>query len=427
MRNLPAALERGRPVTIDFEGQSIATFEGEPVAVALFATGTRVLGRSPKYHRPRGLFCLDGHCGSCLLRVDGRPNVRSCMVPAREGLRCERQNAFPDAELDLLQAADWLFPKGMDHHRLMTGSRLGNELFVKLVRQMGGSGTLPDRPPSETPVVRNESVDVCVVGAGPAGLAAATAVAEARPGMRVVLIDEQDHTGGSLLAEPGGVELASARAAAAVRAGVRLWSCATAIAFYPEDGQDSVVADGPPGLLAVVTAQGLVRLAARRFLYATGSYDQNLPFPDNDRPGIISARACGRLVFRWGIRPAPRVIVVGDGTADTAFLARLYAGLDERGIAVQTVTLDQAQSGVGARGAVIAVATRPAPASELLRQHGAELRLDVAKGGFAPPVGPTFESTVAGVFAVGDVTGFRGTEIAYSDGRLAGVALAATL
>ena len=77
------------------------------------------------------------------MRIDGRPNRRACMVPARAGLACERQNAFPSADVDLLAAADWLFPRGMDHHTLMTGSRAGNAMFLKMVREMGGSGTLP--------------------------------------------------------------------------------------------------------------------------------------------------------------------------------------------------------------------------------------------------------------------------------------------
>src|SRR5687768_10255842 len=119
LRSLPPAEPRGRAITVELDGAPVRAYEGEPLAVALFASGVRLLARSPKYHRPRGLFCAAGHCGSCLMRVDGRPNVRSCVLPVHEGMTCERQNAFPDVDLDLLRAADWLFPGGMDHHRLM--------------------------------------------------------------------------------------------------------------------------------------------------------------------------------------------------------------------------------------------------------------------------------------------------------------------
>ena len=140
LRGLAGARVPAQPVSIDFEGAPIAAFAGEPVAVALFAAGVRTLGRSSKYHRPRGLYCLDGHCASCYMRIDGRPNQRACVTPARDGQRCERQNAFPSADVDLLAAADWMFPDGMDHHTFMTRNRAGNALFLKINMGAGHGG-----------------------------------------------------------------------------------------------------------------------------------------------------------------------------------------------------------------------------------------------------------------------------------------------
>ena len=178
LRTLPTATPRSDPFTFDFEGSTDARVRGGVRwRVALWAAGVRTLGRSTKFHRPRGAFCFEGHCASCFLRIDGRPNVRACVTPATPGLRCERQNAFPSADLDLLAAADWMFPDKMDHHHMMTGNRVANRLLVSVVRQMGGSGTLPDEPPAApTPAPRDELVDVCIVGGGPAGLAAAEAI-----------------------------------------------------------------------------------------------------------------------------------------------------------------------------------------------------------------------------------------------------------
>ena len=442
LRDLPAGAGRGAPLTFDLEGSPIRAFEGEPVAVALHAAGVHTLGRSSKYHRPRGAFCLDGHCASCYLRIDGQPNRRACTEPAREGLRCERQNAFPSAEVDVLTAADWLFPEGMDHHTLMTGSRIGNALFLKLVREMGGSGTLPDAPAAPSPAARDEALDVCVVGAGPAGLSAARAIAEAAPGASVALYDEQAAPGGSLLARPQGAARAATLAAAATRAGVRLVSRATALGFYPEDLGPS----GAPGVLAVATPEGLRRVSARRFLYATGGYDQNLPFVDNDRPGIVSARACGRLAFHWGVRPVPaggRVIVV-DGAATAAPLAD---GLARAGVEVEVVDLArdrvlEARGTARVRGLVVAgptgrkrrvdgdlvaIATPPAPASELPRHHGAAVRFEPARGGFVALVDRAYATSAPGVFACGDVTGYLGPDAAAVAGAAAGRALSSTL
>jgi C-terminal peptidase prc len=441
LRGFPGAPPAGEPITIDFEGDPIPARAGEPVAAALFAAGVRTLGRSTKYHRPRGLFCLDGHCASCSMRIDGRPNRRACMVPARAGLACERQNAFPSADVDLLAAADWLFPRGMDHHTLMTASRTGNAVFLKMVREMGGSGTLPaaDAPPATT---TDEVLDACVVGGGPAGLRAACEIARAIPGARVALYDEQSAPGGSLLAEAGGGARARALAADAVAGGARLVPNATVIGFYPEDAGP----DGRPGVLAVATEAGLVRISARRTLYATGAYDQNLAFADNDRPGIVAARAVGRLAFRWAVRPvaaAERVVIV-DAAPTAAPLAealaaagvnvdRVDAGRETIVAALGGKRLRGVEIAAGGRkrrtvaGDLIAVAALPAPASELPRQHGARVAFDAARGGFAAVVDASHATDVDGVFACGDVTGFAGTAAAERAGAAAGRALAATL
>jgi sarcosine oxidase subunit alpha len=433
-------------VRIDFEGQPVAALAGEPVAVALFAAGVRTLGRSSKYHRPRGLFCLDGHCASCYMRIDGRPNQRACMTPARDGQSCERQNAFPSADVDLLAAADWLFPEGMDHHTFMTRNRAGNALFLKMVREMGGSGTLPDpqvdADRDAQPSTEDEPLDVCVIGGGPAGLSAARQIAESAPGARVALYDEQAEPGGSLLAERGGTARARVLAESARAAGARLVSGATAIGYFPEDEAPG----GGRGVLAVATARGLLRVSARRTLYATGCYDQNLAFADNDRPGVIAARACGRLAFHWGVRPvaAKQRVVILDAAPSAEPLARELAA---EGVAVERVDVRR-ESVVGARGGqrvrgvdlagargksravagdLIAVAALPAPASELPRQQGASVVFDPARGGFAVEIDGHMATTAAGVFACGDVTGYAGTAAAESAGVRAGKAVAASL
>ncbi len=457
LRDLTPGAPRGVPVAIDFEGQRVPAFAGEPVAVALHAAGIATLARSSKYHRPRGLFCLDGHCASCFLRIDGRPNQRACTTPVRADLVCARQNAFPSADVDLLAAADWLFPDGMDHHTLMTGSRAANALFLKIVREMGGSGTLPDAAPAGQPTREDDAapatpdgtlddilarpLDVCVVGGGPAGLSAARAIAEAAPRVGVALFDEQATPGGSLLAEAGGTARAGALAAAARAAGVKVFSDATAIAYYPED----VGPDGRRGLLAVTVGDRLVRVGAHRFLYATGAYDQNLPFADNDRPGVIAARACGRLAFHWGVRPVPRDgrVVILDGAPTAAPLERALAaaGVDAVRVELARQTVIGARGGSRLRGVevqssagrqkidgdLVAVAVLPAPASELPRQHGAAVAFDPARGGFAAIVDENHATTTAGVFACGDVTGYAGTAAAERAGAKAGRALGATL
>jgi thioredoxin reductase len=277
-------------------------------------------------------------------------------------------------------------------------------------------------------------VELCVVGAGPAGMAAARAAVATAPGARVLLVDDQDRPGGSWLAEPGGTARASAEAAATSASGVQVWSGATAIAYYGEDGPgDSAVSatgagrpfDGPPGVLAVITREGLVRLRARRYLYATGGYDQGLPFPGGDRPGVVSARACGRLVFRWGVRPGRRVVLLTEPGGTSPFAAMLTAGLEQLGIPVIAGSTDDPPD-CDLKRDLVALDTLPAPASELARQHGARVALAPAAGGFAVAIDATY-TAVPHVYAAGDVTGYQGPSAAATAGAAAGRHAALTL
>src|SRR5258706_582998 len=121
---------------------------------------------------------------------------------------------------------------------------------------------------------------------------------------RTLVIEEQDRAGGSYVAHPAlGVAAADRALADARAAGAEVLAASTAFAWYPEDAPR---AGAPPGLLAVHTPEGLLKLAARRTLYATGAYDQNALFVDNDRPGVLAARAVGRLLTRFGILPGVR-------------------------------------------------------------------------------------------------------------------------
>jgi sarcosine oxidase subunit alpha len=396
------------------DSQTIRAYTGESVAAALVASGTRVLSRSLKYHRPRTFFCMEGHCGGCLARIDGVPNLRACQTPCTTGTSIEGQNAYPSPELDLFGAVDFLFPRGMDHHTLMTGSSILNNLASKVVRQLSGLGKLPATVAHALPAVALERVDVCVIGGGPAGLAAATAAATA--GASVLLVDDQLRLGGSLLADPRlGLGVADARIAAATAAGVRALPRSTAIAFFPEDAPE----DG--GVLAVATPDQLVRVIARRWVWATGGYAPNLLFADNDRPGVLAARGVGRLLVQHGVVAGDRIcVVIGAGMDDYA--RALTDALRAAGVDVATTAADQVERARGRSWVtaieltsrrrldcdVVAVAAIPAPASEGPRQQGCRTVLDPARGGFRVIVDRDGHTSAAGVLACGDVCGYAG-------------------
>jgi len=100
--------ERGKQVIFHFEGKPMKAYANETIAAALYANGLRIFSRSMKYHRPRGFFCAIGRCSSCMMTVNGVPNVRTCMVNVQDDMQVSRQNAFPSADHDGLSIIDKL-------------------------------------------------------------------------------------------------------------------------------------------------------------------------------------------------------------------------------------------------------------------------------------------------------------------------------
>jgi sarcosine oxidase subunit alpha len=413
-------------VDVRIADSTVRAYTDESVAAAALASGTRILSRSLKYHRPRTFFCLEGHCSGCLVRIDGVPNLRACLAPCAAGTEVIGQNAFPSAEVDLLGAVDFLFARGMDHHTLMTGNSMLNMLANKVVRQLSGLGKLPDKPPAELPEVGRVDVDVCVIGGGPAGLAAATTTA--RAGKSTVLVDDQLRPGGSLRTDPrAGRRDAEARWEQAAHAGVSILARSTAIGFFPED-------DG--GVLAVSAPDRLYRVYAKRWIWATGGYPVNLPFPDNDRPGVIAARAVGRLLVDHGILAGDKICIVEapEMKSDVDVLA---GALSRAGAEVTRISVDEI-GGTRGRGwttsldtkrgriecDVVAVAALPAPASEGARQQGCSVVLDAAAGGFRIVADENGKTSQHNVWACGDVTGYMGPLAAVAHGERVGARVA---
>jgi len=302
-----------------------------------------------------------------LVRVDGLPNQPACRVRVRGGEQVETQNVLGTRETDLLSAADFLFPQGIDHHRLMAGIRGISPLVGNFARRIAGLGRLADSAPKVVPGERRD-VRVLIVGGGRAGLTAA-----ARLGERALLVDDGHTLGGALTAlEP---KRAQALAATASASGAELYPHASAVALSrePDDGTGRIS-------VLVVTSQKTLLLRCQAVLLATGSHDAAPAFANNDLPGIFSARAA-LLAWQNDVLIGSRIGIVGNGR----YAARL---LEQVQGAAQLVQLD-------AESVLRAVGRERVSGVEIHGETGAR-RIKLNALAFDGPGAPSFELAVQG-------------------------------
>lgn len=327
-------IRRGKRISFQFNGRKINAYEGETIAAALYASGIRIFSRSFKYHRPRGLFCLSGHCSNCLMRVDGVPNVRVCREPVHPGAVVRSQNARPSLNFDLVSLVNYLpilVRPGFQYRRFIR-PRWAYHIWEKFLRRMAGIGALADTDPSP-PAVRHEvSPEIVVIGGGTAGLSAAIHAAEA--GAHIWLVERESTLGGrgrydtsflKMLGEHNQIRrfAFSSRMANEVEdlPNCRILKDATAFAWYDE------------GILAVSQPGIIWEMRPLRAIIATGSYDHPMIFENNDLPGIFSGRAVQSLMHGYFIRPGSRAVVVTiDGSGYILARQLLDAGLSISGI-----------------------------------------------------------------------------------------------
>jgi sarcosine oxidase subunit alpha len=377
-------LDRSRQLSFAFRGRPVAAFEGDTFGSALFASGQRVFSRSFKYHRPRGLLCCSGGCANCMMTVDGRPNVRVCVEPARDGARVEPQNVLGSLERDALSVVDRIggpfTPVGFYYRTMIRPRRLW-PYYEKFLRNVAGLGRVDKHGGRVNRYdTEHRAVDVLVIGGGRSGVRAAREAAQR--GEDVLVVDEnppRERIDGFDLLAP-----------------------ATAIGVY----------EG--GLVPVDTGSVLVRVRAQRIVVATGTIDQPLVFPGNDLVGVMLPGGVRRLVRDFALRPGERAVVVaGDDRA-----LECVDDLRTAGVEILNVTdiRERKPAAIGASGRrgriesvtidgkryecdLLLASGGPQPAFSLLAQAGATVSFDAERGIFVPTELP------AGIEAVGRVTG----------------------
>lgn len=402
-------------VTIELDGDQLQAREGEPVACAVLANDELIFSRSPKYHRPRGPFCMTGACAQCLMRVDGVPNVATCRVPVKSGMRLERQNAIPDARVDLLRANDFFFRDWFNHHEFMAGWPIAEQVLLKVARQLSGLGVLPDRPAPERGRAIIEHHELVVVGAGAAGLAAARQLATRD--IPHALFERDLHVGGRLTCGAESGQPAPWNAPARLGAEV--------VGLFADDGKP---------FLAVIQHERLHLVFYQRLLLTVGGHPFLPTFPNNDLAGVMAGRAVSTLIRRHGVLPGNRIACVGE-IDEARSLAELVKGAGGEAVAVGAevirahglgrVTAVTVKPGGKVPCDIIATCAPPSPAFELARCGGAEVNWNASAGYFVVQADSRGMTANPALFVAGEIRGPMSSAAAAEQGLAAADALAA--
>lgn len=338
-------IERSKTLAFTFNGRRYTGFEGDTLASALLANGIKVLARSFKYHRPRGLYSAGVEEPNAVVQLETgtrtRPNLQATEIELYDGLSAKSVNCWPSVEFDIgaiNSVAARLLPAGFYYKTFMWPKSFWMT-YEKVIRNAAGLGTAPTGPDPDTYDKMHEHTDVLVVGAGPGGLAAA--LAAGRSGARVIVVDQECEFGGRLLCQSETINSKPAMqwVEAAVdelqaMEDVRVLTRTTAFGYYDHNYLGLVerrhinVARPISG-----SSERLWRIRAKQVVLATGAIERPLVFANNDRPGVMLAGALRTYATRYGVAAGKMAVIFTNN--DDAYRSAL--ALDDAGITVSAV------------------------------------------------------------------------------------------
>ncbi|NKB27345.1 MAG: sarcosine oxidase subunit alpha family protein [Rhodobacteraceae bacterium] len=315
-------IDRSQTLNFTFNGQAMTGYRGDTLASALLANGQRLVGRSFKYHRPRGVFTAGSEEPNALVQLrkgaHREPNTRATTAELFSGLEATSQNHLGPLKYDLMAATDLLAPwlgAGFYYKTFKWPKAFWEKLYEPVIRASAGLGALSKQDDPDSYDKGFLHCDVLVIGAGPAGLSAA--LTAGRSGARVILADEDFAPGGRLNAETLEVDgmagsdwAAGAVAELASMDNVRIMTRTTVYGAYDHGVYGALErctdhlpdAGGKP-------RQILWRIYSRRSLLTAGATERPIAFPMNDRPGVMLAGAVRTYANRFGVAPGKRVAV----------------------------------------------------------------------------------------------------------------------
>ena len=321
-------IDRSRPLTFSFNGRTCQGYAGDTLASALLANGIRMVGRSFKYHRPRGIVGLGVEEPNAIVQVgtgaNTIPGLRATEVELYDGLAAATTRGWPCLNFDLLAVNDFcarLLGAGF-YYKTFMAPRFLWRWYEHCLRSASGLGVSPQSADPDRYEHYNAHCDVLVAGAGPAGLMAA--LAAARSGARVIIVDEQNELGGSLLYDTVKLNgnsanewLGKVMAELAHCPEAILLPRSTVFGYYDYNFLTIVerrgdhMAEQPAGEVR----QRVWRVRAKRVILAQGSHERPLVFPNNDRPGVMLASAVSGYIRRYGVCPGRSGVIFTNNDA----------------------------------------------------------------------------------------------------------------
>ena len=323
-------IDRSQVLKFTFNGQTYSGYQGDTLASALIANGVNIVGRSFKYHRPRGIIGSGAEEPNAIFQIgtgaSTEAGIRGTQIELYDGLIATSEKGWPSLSFDIAIINDWLsklFGAGFYYKTFMYPAKFW-KLYEYFLRRMAGLGKAPKEPDPDHYSHQNIHCDVLVVGAGPAGIMAA--LAAGKSGAKVIIADEQASFGGSLLASKENIDgrtaddwLASQVETLKELPNVTSLSRSTVFGYYDynfltiNEKCTNHLAESTPNSIR----QKLWRVRAKHVVLAQGAFERPLIFPNNDRPGIMLASAVSNYINRYAVIPGKRAIIFTNN--DTAY------------------------------------------------------------------------------------------------------------
>jgi sarcosine oxidase subunit alpha len=387
-------IDRSRPLRFSFDGASVPAMAGDTVASALIASGRTLVGRSFKYHRPRGIYTAGAEEPNALVTLGAgpatEPNAKATVVDAADGMLVRSQNAWPSLRTDFGAVSSFFGPllgAGFYYKTFMGPFRGAWMLYEPFIRRAAGLGRATFAADPDRYETTHAFCDVLVVGAGPAGIAAALAAAQS--GARVVLCDDAPVPGGMLDLEdsissrdPAGWIFENVSALDTLPNALRL-KRTTVYGYFDDNvlGAVEQVASGHGSAASAGTRQRHWRIEAKRVVLATGALERPFVFPGNDLPGVMLASAGLAYARRHGVAVGREAAVFTNndsGWRRAAALARagvtIRAVVDPRSEVPGRAASELADSGTQILTGQVVGSARGSNALKSIRVHAFDTR-----------------------------------------------------